>query len=142
MQTNLIDAELEKHFNNNSPVYLTLRDNTILKGAVKDYDAYVVILAGDKDSVVYRHSILKVADSPVHRPVYKNEARPAPVPRPAASRSEAQTRPQGDRPPRPKKPPVRPAPARAPEIAPEAQAPMNPLADEMMKWLKSQKGGG
>jgi len=144
MQTNLLDDVLERHLNDGSPVYLTLKDNTALKGAVKDYDSYVVMLGGERDSVVYRHSILKAADAAAHKVEPKKEVRPpAPVQRAAPPRPAPQSRPQQERPPRPKRPPVRPTNVPQPERAPEAQAPaMNPMAEKMAEWLKKQKGGG
>jgi RNA chaperone Hfq len=122
MQNNLVDQALEKHFQERSVVNITLRDNTTLQGRVKDYDAYVVLLDTRPDTVVYRHSVLKLEGE-----VHHKEIRPEP-----RAKEKRISRP-------PVRPSVKPVPKEEP--AP-SQSGFNPMAKELLKWLDSQKGGG
>jgi len=138
MQPNLLDQTLERHINDHTVVSITLRDRTTVKGRVKDFDAHVILLEGEPEALVYRHSVLKLG-SEVAQPVQaerKPEPRPrrAVEPRPQEQRKPARPR-RDTRPPRPSAPEPRQSSEK------EAEA-FNPMSDIMQKWLKSQQGGG
>ena len=135
MQENALDRMLEKYAGNKAEIGITLKDATFLKGTVKSFDGYVILMEGEPGELIYRHSILKLSSPAAARP----------QPAPAAGRPEAPAMMERKFQ-RPETAPRRSAPARLrPERQPESKREEKPghlgtLGEEMMKWLKSQKG--
>jgi RNA chaperone Hfq len=130
MNINALDSALEGFIQGGREVSITLRDNSTVSGKVKSFDAYVILLAGGQDTMVYRHSILKLTEKlaempkPEHKP--RTEERPAPHAKPS---------------PPPRKRPARVSaePAQQPREA-ASDKPLGTLGEAMQKWLKSQQG--
>ncbi len=119
MHVNAIDQMLEEYQGGQTDVSITLRDGTVVQGKVKDFDGYVVLMAGGPEQMLYRHSILKLAKAgEVQR------ERPAPRPRPEPARKQ----------------PPKPRPERQPAKAAQPKSEgFGTLGEAMQKWLESQK---
>jgi len=140
MLVNPLEQTLEQYMRDRSELGITLRDGSFIKGKVKDYDGYVILIEGSPDTVVYRHSVLKLAEAGAAMP--ERQTRP-----------ERQARPE--RPARPQAPDRQPRPARVQPPRVQQKRPEKPvhsgqneshdgmgtMGEAMMKWLKSQKGG-
>jgi len=140
MHPNLLDQELQKHVQGRSKVTLTLTDNTVLVGTVKDFDPYIVLLSDEHDTIVYRHSVLKFASGEPQEAARKDE-------RPRAEERRVQSprsRTAPPRPPRDNRPArqQRPLDKPAPRIESEEEGVVSPMAAAMQKWLERQKSGG
>jgi RNA chaperone Hfq len=125
MHVNALDQMLEEYNDGHTDVSFTLRDGTIVKGRVKDFDGYVILLTGEPEQILYRHSILKLSKAaPAMR-----EKPTARLTRPVEPKKRVETRPR----PRPKaeKPPVTPPAAKSEGFG--------TLGEAMQKWLESQK---
>ena len=135
MQENALDRMLEEYAGNKAEIGITLKDATFLKGTVKSFDGYVILMEGEPGELIYRHSILKLSSPAAHLQPVQTAARPE-APRAIAERKFQ--RPSAA--PRRKAPP-RPRPERQPESSREEKpGHLGTLGEEMMKWLKSQKG--
>ena len=136
MQENSLDRMLEEYAGKKAEVAITLKDATFIKGIVKSFDGYVVLMEGEPGELIYRHSILKLS----------SPAAAQPQPTQAAVRPEdarAATERKFQRPAAAlwRKAPQRPRPERQPESKREEKpGHLGTLGEEMMKWLKSQKG--
>jgi sRNA-binding regulator protein Hfq len=137
MQPNLLDQALERHLQDHTAVSITLRDRSKVNGMVKDFDAHVILLSGETNAVVYRHSVLKLEVEAA----LPAEAEKKPEPRP---RRSFEQRPPEHRKPGPRRDARPPRPS-----APEPRQPseketeaFNPMSDVLAKWLQSQQGGG
>lgn len=119
MHANALDQMLAEYQDGLADVSFTLRDGTVLQGRVKDFDGYVVLLTGEPEQVLYRHSILKFTKAV---PVEKTKASVRP-----ARPTEPRKRPM----PKAEKQPVKPAPAKSEGFG--------TLGEAMQKWLESQK---
>jgi sRNA-binding regulator protein Hfq len=129
MNINALDSALEDFMQGDREVSITLRDNSTLAGKVKSFDAYVILLAGEPGTMVYRHSILKLTEKltekliPEHKPRAEEKpvrhARPSPPPRRRPARAGAET--------------TQPREA-------ASDKPLGTLGEAMLKWLKSQQG--
>lgn len=129
MNINALDSALEGFMQGDQEVSITLRDSTTVSGKVKSFDAYVILLAGEPGTMVYRHSILKLTEKLAERPLPEHKPRP----------EERPLRPVRPSPP-PRKRPARVSaePAQQKEAASDRS--MGTLGEAMQKWLKSQQG--
>jgi len=132
MAANLTDRLLESFQGTGEDVRINFRDGSSATGKVVDFDSYTVVLSGTPDLMVYRHSILKLmsktaADAPAARPERKPSARTTPKPQPRRAPGEQ------------RQPRNRPQPEQKKASADSGFT--NPMADKMLEWLKSQKGG-
>jgi len=138
MYANLLDEMLSEQCLKDPGIGITLKDGTALYGKIKDFDSYVIILDGNPETVIYRHSILKLSAS-VPKPAAARE--PAPVRAAPPVRETAPVRERTPRRPQ-QRPANRPDPRHAHESVPQDKTgQFNPMAEAMQKWLKSQKGG-
>ena len=130
MQSNTLDELLEDFYKAGNDVSITLRDNTVVQGRVNNFDGYIILLTGEPEQLIYRHSILKVtAAIPASQPREAREPRPR--------RQAAQPQPGRQPRPRPERQPAREPKAREEKAKPEH---IGTMGEEMLKWLKSQKG--
>ncbi len=127
MQTNPLEQVLEEYSKTRSELGITLRDGSYIKGMVKDYDGYVILLDGVPDTIVYRHSILKLAAAGAGP---QRRTAPAPEKRVTPPRKEPSGRPSK---PRPENPPVKEPAA--------SQGGLGVMGEAMLRWLERQKGG-
>jgi len=134
MSNNLIDQSLRFSMVQSVPVRVSLRTGETVSLRVKDFDGYVVLAVGEPDYLLYRHSILDVDGGAGHRPVRRNAERKAgPRPKPSGKPQKSQGRAQRK---------SGSGPKTAPKTAPqgnEDRSFANPMADQMKKWLDSQK---
>ena len=135
MNTSPFDEALEGFYSKGAEAAITLKDGSELKGKIKKYDGYVIFLDNGAEMMVYRHSILKLSE-PAARPeqrVEKAQARPRPEPRSAPTRMPRNTTDQKKRPPR--KEPFQATPQKEQE-----PGGISRMGEELLKWLKNQKG--
>jgi len=134
MAVNLTDRLLESFQGTGEEVLIKFRDGSSTTGRVLDFDSYTVVLSGTPDLLLYRHSILKLmsrtaADTVAARPERPSSARTTPKQsQPRRASGEHRT------------PRNRPQPEQNKSSAEPGFS--NPMADKMLEWLKSQKGGG
>ena len=131
MNSNPFDDTLEDFHSKGTEAAIILNDGSQMKGRVKRFDGYVVFLENDVDVMVYRHSILKLSEAAAleraeRQPQPKTERGTAPAPKP---------RPKT--PPRQKRPPRKEQSFTAPQKEPGG---MSRMGEELLKWLKNQKG--
>ncbi len=131
---------LEEYAGSKAEIGITLKDATLVKGYVKSFDGYVILMEGEPGELVYRHSILKLSSSavavqPQPAPAFRRPEAPSAMPRATMERKfQRPTEPRRKLPPRPR-------PERQPESKREEKpGQLGTLGEEMMKWLKSQKG--
>jgi len=127
MANNLIDQSLKFSKEQSVPVKIALRDGRTVAIRVKDFDGYVVLVAGEPDYLLYRHSIFNVDGGAGHRPA---KARPERKPKPKTTGKPRR------KPHTPDKTEKRPSLKNK-----EGQSFANPMADQIKKWLDSQKDG-
>ncbi|MHB8172857.1 MAG: RNA chaperone Hfq [Nitrospirota bacterium] len=131
MNSNPFDEALENFHSKDTEAALVLKDGSQLRGRIKRFDGYVVFLENGAETMVYRHSILKLSDAAQERA----EIQPAPRPEPRKTPAPTSSR----------KPPVRQKrpPRREPPQAVQQKEPAGSLSrmgEELQKWLKNQKG--
>jgi len=132
IQSNLIDITLAKFRDTREEIGVALRDGTVVKGRLSDFDSYIMLVDTGTTTVVYRHSVLNVS------PAAAISAQPKSKPSPA----NQDTRPSGKPRQAPKKTQQRKPAERKPVLpAQDKDDFANPLAGQMERWLKSQKGG-
>jgi len=131
MPNNLIDQTLIFSKEQSTPVRMSLRNGETVSVRIKDFDGYVVLVEGEPDYLLYRHSISNVDGGTGHRP--SRQSKPS---------RQAQGRKTG---PAPKAAVKKRAPKKAaPEPSQqnrEGQSFANPMADQLKKWLDSKKDG-
>ena len=136
MQENSLDRMLEEYAGKKAEVAITLKDATFIKGIVKSFDGYVVLMEGEPGELIYRHSILKLSSPAAAQPQPAQAAV-----RPEAARAATERKFQRPAAAPRRKAPQRPRPERQPESKREEKpGHLGTLGEEMMKWLKSQKG--
>ena len=136
MQENSLDRMLEEYAGNKAEIGITLKDATFIKGIVKSFDGYVVLMEGEPGELIYRHSILKLSSPAAAQPQPAQAAV-----RPEAARAATERKFQRPAAAPRRKAPQRPRPERQPESKREEKpGHLGTLGEEMMKWLKSQKG--
>jgi RNA chaperone Hfq len=134
MNTSPFDEALEEFYSKGAEAAITLKDGSELKGRIKKYDGYVIFLDNGTEIMVYRHSILKLSEAaPQEQRTEKAQARPRQAPRPAPARMPQNTTGQKKRPPR--KEPFQAIPQKEQE-----PGGISRMGEELLKWLKSQKG--
>jgi RNA chaperone Hfq len=134
MNTSPFDEALEEFYSKGAEAAITLKDGSELKGRIKKYDGYVIFLDNGTEMMVYRHSILKLSEAaPQEQRAEKAQARPRQAPRPAPARMPQNTPGQKKRPPR--KEPFQAVSQQEPE-----PGGISRMGEELLKWLKSQKG--
>ena len=136
MQENALDRMLEECAEKKAEIGITLKDATFIKGIVKSFDGYVVLMEGEPGELIYRHSILKLSSPAAAQPQPTQAAV-----RPEAARAATERKFQRPAAAPRRKAPQRPRPERQPESKREEKpGHLGTLGEEMMKWLKSQKG--
>lgn len=139
MHVNAIDQALEGYASDKTEVELTLKDGSVVRGVIKNFDGYVIFTDGGGSQMVYRHSLLKIAPAMAAR-VPDAQAQPAERPR----RERFQTKPDDRRNVQPQKSnrPPKPRPQeRRPQPQPQEESGhMGTMGEAMLEWLKSQKG--
>jgi RNA chaperone Hfq len=143
MHVNAIDQALEGYASDKTEVEVTLKDGSVVRGRIKNFDGYVIFFNGGSGQMVYRHSLLKIAPATAAR-VSETQARPQPQQIDRPRRERFQTKPddrrnvqpqKSSRPPRPKPQERKPQPQ-----AKEESGHMGTMGEAMLEWLKSQKG--
>jgi sRNA-binding regulator protein Hfq len=136
MHANALDQMLEECLGNGKPISITLRDNSIIHGKIKNFDGYVIMLEDGPDTVIYRHSVLKLAEyrPEAARPQVAefHQEQPDRASRMAGKNFRPQPHQQKKSRPRPDEQQSRTSQERPGEVS--------VLGEEMLKWLKSQKG--
>jgi RNA chaperone Hfq len=134
MNASPFDEALEEFYSKGTEAAITLKDGSELKGRIKKYDGYVIFLDNGAEMMVYRHSILKLSEAarPEQR-AEKAQARPRPEPRTAPARMPQNTTAQKKRPTR--KEPFQSISQKEPE-----PGGISRMGEELLKWLKNQKG--
>ena len=141
MQGNAIDQVLEGYATDKTEVEATLKDGSVVRGRIKNFDGYVIFMDGGAGQMVYRHSLLKIAlakAASVSEPL----AQPQSIGKPGRERFQVkpdarQNIPQqkSNRQPRPK------PQERRPQVeAQEDTSRIGSMGEAMQKWLQSQKG--
>jgi len=128
MNVNALDIALEEYLGKNTEVSVTLRDSAMCRGRIKDFDGYVILLSGEPDLILYRHSVLKLTEAVaprVHERVQEKVFQPRRQPPPSKP---------------PRKRPAGEQAARPPREQAEKPGQMGTLGEAMQKWLESQKG--
>ncbi|HLB25615.1 MAG TPA: RNA chaperone Hfq [Nitrospirota bacterium] len=128
MNVNALDIALEEYLGKNTEVSVTLRDSAMVRGRIKDFDGYVILLSGEPDLILYRHSVLKLTEAVaprVHERVQEKVFQPRRQPPPSKP---------------PRKRPAGEQAARPPREQAEKPGQMGTLGEAMQKWLESQKG--
>ena len=139
MLDNAIDQALEGYASDKTEVEVTLKDGSIVRGTIKNFDGYVMFMDGGNSQMVYRHSLLKIGQAKAAS-ISEVQAQPAERPRTERFQARPDTRhnpPQmkNNRPPRPK------PQERRPQAQPqEDSGHMGSMGDVMREWLKNQKG--
>jgi RNA chaperone Hfq len=134
MNASPFDEALEEFYSKGTEAAITLKDGSELKGRIKKYDGYVIFMDNGAEMMVYRHSILKLSEAAQpERRAEKPQARPRPEPRTAPARMPQNTAAQKKRPPR--KEPFQPTPQKEQE-----PGGISRIGEELLKWLKNQKG--
>lgn len=131
MNVNALDIALEEYLGKNTEVSVTLRDSAMCRGRIKDFDGYVILLSGEPDLILYRHSVLKLTEAVaprVHERVQEKVFQPR--------RQQPQQPPSKP----PRKRPAGEQAARPPREQAEKPGQMGTLGEAMQKWLESQKG--
>jgi len=133
MNNNALDIVLEDFAAKGIEAAVTLRDGASLFGRIKRYDGYVILLEGNPEVMVYRHSILKFSEKTAEA------VKPAPKPaeQPARPRRPSEPRRQSSA---PRRQPPRSAPVSAREEPAKEPGSLSPMGEAMLKWLKSQQG--
>lgn len=141
MQGNAIDQALEGYATDKTEVEATLKDGSVVRGKIKNFDGYVVFMDGGNGQMLYRHSLLKIAPAKAES---VSEAQPQTKPVEKPRRERFQARPdarqnaqqqKSTRPPRPK------PQERRPQVeAQEDTGRIGSMGEAMQKWLQSQKG--
>jgi RNA chaperone Hfq len=133
MAANLTDRLLETFQGTGAEIKISFHDGSTVTGKVVDFDSYTVVLSGNPDLLIYRHSILKLLSKAA------SDTRTVKTEKPTHARTSP--KPQPRRPAREHKPP-RSKPQPEPGNTHSEGGFSNPMADKMLEWLKSQKGGG
>jgi len=128
MSNNLIDQSLKFSKEQSVPVKISLRTGETVSLRVKDFDGYVVLVGGEPDYLLYRHSILDVDGGAGHRPARKD-----------AGRKEGQRPPDRPKKPQSKAPRKSGAGTKTVPQGKDKESFANPMADQMKKWLDSRK---
>ncbi len=131
MNSNPFDDSLEDFCSRGAEAALVLKDGSQLKGRIKRFDGYVVFLENDVDVMVYRHSVLKLSEAAA---LERSETQPQPRPEP---RTVPAPKPRPKTPPRQKRPPRKEQSFSVQQKEPGA---MSRMGEELLKWLKNQKG--
>ncbi len=130
MNGNPFDDTLEDLYSRGMEAALMLKDGSRLTGRIKRFDGYVVFLENGVEMMVYRHSILKLSEASAE--IAQTEPRPAPGPGTAPP-----SKPRPKTPPRPKRPPRR---EQSPSVRQKEPGAVSQMGEELLKWLKNQKG--
>jgi sRNA-binding regulator protein Hfq len=139
MHGNAIDQALEGYASGKTEVEATLKDGSVVRGRIMNFDGYVIFMDGGSGQMLYRHSLLKIAPAKEAR-TSDAQTQPAEKPRrerfqvkPDARQNAQQQK--NTRPPRPK------PQERKPQVAAqEDTGRIGSMGEAMQKWLQSQKG--
>jgi RNA chaperone Hfq len=88
MHVNAIDQALEGYASDKTEVEVTLKDGSVVRGRIMNFDGYVVFFDGGSGQMLYRHSLLKIAPAAAAR-VSEAQAQPQPADRPRRERFQA-----------------------------------------------------
>ena len=140
MQGNAIAQALEGYASDKTEVEVTLKDGSVVRGRIRNFDGYVIFLDGGSGQMLYRHSLLKIAPAAAARVSEAAQAQPAERTR----RERFQVKPDDRRSAQPQKSnrPQKPKPQeRRPQVdAQEDTGRIGSMGEAMQKWLQSQKG--
>jgi len=138
MQGNAIDQALEGYASGKTEVEVTLKDGSVIRGKIMNFDGYVIFFDGGSGPMIYRHSLLKIAPAKAAR-VSEAQAQPVEKPRrerfqvkPEARQNAQQQK--SNRPPRPK------PQEHKTQATQEDTGRIGSMGEAMQKWLQSQKG--
>jgi RNA chaperone Hfq len=141
MQGNAIDQALEGYASDRTEVEATLKDGSVVRGWIKNFDGYVIFMDGGSGQMIYRHSLLKI--SPAKAAIASElQAQPQDADKPRHDRFQIKPearqnarQQKSNRPPRPK------PQERKPQVAAqEDTSRIGSMGEAMQKWLQSQKG--
>lgn len=143
MHVNAIDQALEGYASDKTEVEVTLKDGSVVRGRIMNFDGYVIFTDGGSGQMLYRHSLLKIAPAKAAH-VSEPLAQPQPQSIGKPRRERFQVKPDArqnvpqqkiNRPPKPK------PQERRPQVdAQEDTGRIGSMGEAMQKWLQSQKG--
>ncbi len=130
MEINLLDKMLSTYQADQTTITITLQNKIRVSGKIKSFDSYVIVMDGQKRSVVYRHAVSSIS---TQTPEKQKAAEHAPKQAPADIAATA------GKPPAQK--PKRAARQPQPALSTSSHEPgiNNSMKEGLLKWMQEQK---
>ncbi len=130
METNLLDKMLSAYQDDQTTITITLQNKIRVSGKIKAFDSYIILLNGQKRSVVYRHAVSCISTQAPDKQIPTGAVKPAPLVSAAPAAKPA-------RPPQQK---PRRQPSEAALSASSSEPGLNnSMKEGLLKWMREQK---